>query len=51
MTNVEKIRTRILCSIFFFRKSCPLEDNEEIFCSTGQATDDNMEHAHCMLDS
>jgi hypothetical protein len=26
---VEKIKTHILCSIIFFRKSCPLWDNVE----------------------
>jgi hypothetical protein len=40
---VEKLETRILGSVFFFfRKS---------FCRAGQATDDNMTHAHCMLDT
>jgi len=26
-----------------------LRDNVEKYCRSGQATDDNMEHAHCML--
>jgi hypothetical protein len=44
---VEKIKTRILCSIVFFlilpfmRKS-----NVEKCCEAGQATNDNMAHAH-----
>jgi len=33
----------------FFRKSCRLWDNVERYCRAGQATDDNMTHAHCML--
>jgi len=36
---------------FFFRKSCRLWHNVEKYCKTGQPTDDNMEHAHFMLDS
>jgi len=27
-----------------------LIDNVENFCRAGKATDDNMEHAHCMMD-
>jgi len=34
-----------------FRKSCRLWDNAEKFCRAGQTTDDNMTHAHCMLDT
>jgi len=47
---VEKIKTHILCSVFVFRKSCRLWDNVEKYFGAGQATDDNMAHAHCMLD-
>jgi len=36
---------------FFFRKSCRLWDNVEEYCKVGQATDNNMAHAHCMLDT
>jgi len=36
---------------FFFRKSCWLWENVEKCCRAGQATDDNMVHAHCMLDT
>jgi len=49
--GVEKIKTHILCSITVFRKSCRLWDNVEKYCRAGQATDDNMAHAHCMLDN
>jgi len=46
---VEKIKTHILCSITFFRKSCRLGDNIEKYCTAGKPTDNNMAHAHCML--
>ena len=36
---------------FFFRKSCRLWDNVEKYCRVGQATDDNIAHAHCILDT
>ena len=48
---VEKIKTHILCSVTFFRKSCRLWDNVEKYCTAGQATDDNMAHARYMLDN
>jgi hypothetical protein len=35
----------------FFQKSCRLWDNVEKYCRAGQAIDDNMAHAHCMLDT
>jgi len=46
----DKIKTQILCSIFFPPKIVPL-DNVEIFCRAEQATDDNIVAAHCMLDA
>jgi len=48
---VEKIKTHILCSVTFLRKSYGLWDNVENYCWAGQATDNNMAHAHCMLDT
>jgi len=36
---------------FFFRKSSRLLDNVIRYCTAGQATDDNMAHAHCMQDT
>jgi len=36
---------------FFFRKSRNLWDNVEKHCRAGQVTDDNMAHAHCMLNN
>ena len=47
---VEKIKIR-LKFLSPPRKSCLLRDNVEKFCTAGQATDDNMVHAHCMLDN
>jgi hypothetical protein len=48
----EKFKILILYSVtFFFRISCPLWDNVENYYRVGQATDDNMAHAHCMLDT
>jgi len=38
-------------SDFFFRKIFILWDNVEKYCRAGQATDDNIAHAHCMLDT
>jgi len=49
--GAEKIKTLLLCSVTFFRISCRLWDNVENYCRVGQATDDNMAHAHCMLDT
>ena len=36
---------------FFFRKSFRLRDNVELYCTAEEATDDNMAHAHGMLDT
>jgi hypothetical protein len=35
----------------FFLKSYHLRENVEKFCRAGQGTDDNMAHAHCVLDT
>jgi len=49
---VEKITTHILYSItFLFYKSCLLWNNVEKHYRAGQATDDNLAQAHCMLDN
>jgi hypothetical protein len=49
---VEKIKTHTFRSItYFLRKSYRLSDNVEKYCRAGQATDDNMAHAHCVLDT
>jgi len=34
-----------------FWKFCRLRGKVEKLCRAGQATDDNMAHAHCMLDT
>jgi hypothetical protein len=47
----EKIKTHFVWNNFFFRTFCRLRDNVEKYCREGQATDDNMEQAHCMLDT
>ena len=39
---VERLKTRILCLIRIFRKSCSLWDNVVIYCRARQATDDNI---------
>ena len=47
---VEKFETHILSSVFFpSKKSCRLWDNLGKYCTAGQATDDNMAPARCML--
>jgi len=49
---VEKLETHFVFSnfFFFFRKSCGFWDNVEKRCTAGQATDDSMAHALCVLD-
>jgi hypothetical protein len=48
---VHKIKTHIFTSIYSFRKSCYLWNIVEQYCRAGQATDDNVAHARCMLDT
>jgi hypothetical protein len=48
---VEKLETHTVCSITVFQKSRRLWDNVEKCCRAGQATDDNVAHAHCMLNT
>jgi len=36
---------------FFLQKSCRLCDNVGKYSRAGQATDDNMAHKHCVLDT
>jgi len=48
---VEKLKTHFVLIIFFTRKSCLLWNKVEKYCRSGQGTDDNMAHAHCMLDN
>jgi len=50
-TNVvEKITTHFMFNNFFY-EVLSLWDNVGKYCAAGQATDDNMAHAHCMLGS
>jgi hypothetical protein len=46
---VEKIKTHILGSIFFFENPALYEIKLKKYCGAGQVTDDNMAHAHCVL--
>jgi hypothetical protein len=49
---IERLEIHILCSVaFFFLKSCRLWDKVEKYCGAGQAPDDDMTHAHCVLDT
>jgi hypothetical protein len=50
---VEKNQNRlcVLNNFFLIIKSYNLWDNVEKYCRAEQATDDNMTHAHCMLDA
>jgi len=34
-----------------FLRTCSLWENVDKFCTAGRATDDNMAHAHCILDT
>jgi len=47
---VGKIKTRIMFGNFF-SKIVPLWDNVEKYRTNGQATDDSVAHANCMLDT
>jgi hypothetical protein len=47
----EKIKTQNFYSINVPRKSCRLRGNVEKYCIVGQATDNNMAHAYCKLDT
>jgi hypothetical protein len=47
----QRIKKNILCPVTFFRKSYRLWDNVGKYYTAGQATDENMAHAHCMLDT
>jgi hypothetical protein len=48
--DVEKIKTHILCLVTFFPKIVPFMAKGENYCRAGQAADNNIAHAHCMLD-
>jgi hypothetical protein len=44
-------KTQTLFSTTFFRKSCRLWDNVKEYCTAEHATDGNMVHTHCMVDT
>jgi hypothetical protein len=46
---VDKIKTHILCSVKFFRKSYRLWENVEKYGGTKQVAE-NIAHPRCMLD-
>jgi len=48
---VERIKTHISCSITFGGGVCRFLDNVEKYGRAGQPTDENIAHAHCMLDT
>ena len=48
---VEKPETHVWYTITFFFPEKRVLYIMEKYCSEGQATDDNMAHAHCMLDT
>jgi len=49
---VEKIKTHFVFSnFFFFENRTVYEIMWKNFCRAGQAANDNMAHAHCMLDT
>jgi hypothetical protein len=48
--NITETKTYVLFSLTFCRKSCRLGVNVENVCRARQATDDNVTHAHCILD-
>ena len=48
---VEKIKTYIVSSITIFPKIVPLWDKVEKYYRVGQATEDSVVHAHCMLNT
>ena len=58
MRNVSDKRCRenknthfVFSDVFLFRKSCRLWDTVEKCCRSEQATDDNVAHAHLLLDT
>jgi len=48
---VEKLKTHILCFVTFSKNIAVYEIMQEIYNRAGQATDDDMPHAHCVLDN
>jgi len=46
----ENKNTHFMCNNFF-PKLCCLRDNVQEYFAAGQATDENMAHGHCILDT
>ena len=46
----ENQNTHFVFNDFFFSKNVPFMKYVGKYCRTGQPTDDNVEHADCMLD-
>jgi hypothetical protein len=49
--SCRKNRNTILCSVTVISKNVQFMNTVEKYCLTVQTTDDNMAHAHCMLDN
>jgi len=49
--DVEEVKTHFLCSVtfFFFENRALCEKNVGKYCRAGHVTDDDMQHALCML--
>jgi hypothetical protein len=48
---VEKIKTHFVFSNVFLKIVPFMRKREKKYCGAGQVTDENMAHAHCMLDT
>ena len=48
---VEKIKTHILCSVTFSENRAVYEIMWEKYCRAGHSIDEDMAHAHCMMDT
>jgi len=48
---VDLIKTHILCSITFVPQNRAVYEMAETYCTAGQTTDENVAHAHGMLDT
>jgi len=49
--DVDLIKTLILCSITFVPQNRAVYEMVETYCTAGQTTDENVAHAHGMLDT
>jgi hypothetical protein len=51
MKILEEIKTQILCLVTFFENLSVYEIMWKKYGRAGEATDDNMQNAHCELDT